>query len=160
MQAKYVPQILVIDPDKSSNEAIQSFLVHENCNLHFAENAADGMQMIFEIKPDLILVELMLPAYDGLELFKSIRKEPSLRFIPVIMISKLNDRDVVKKCLDASIDDFFHKPFKRLEFRTKIRSFIQMNRTVYFKTINRLEEIIREKEQRISILEKQIGNLT
>lgn len=155
MQKKSTPSILVIDDDPVIKEVVEAYLLRDNYLLFFAESGEDGLILADEILPDLILLDIMMPGMDGFETFAKIRENLKLSNVPVLFMSCIDDRDTLRQSLDAGIDDFISKPFDKIEFRAKIRAITRVNRSAFYKTVNRLESIIYEKDVQISELQKE-----
>ena len=100
-------KVLAIDDDIAMTELLIILLQSHNFEIKTANNGPDGIELIREIKPDIILLDLMMPSMDGWEICKNIR---SFSTIPIIIISALNNPDIVASALDAGADDFLIKP--------------------------------------------------
>ncbi|NQU30444.1 MAG: response regulator [Anaerolineae bacterium] len=100
-------KVLAIDDDIAMTELLTLLLQSQNFEIKTANNGPDGIELLREIKPDIILLDLMMPGMDGWETCKKIR---SFGNIPIIVISALNNPEIVASALDAGADDFLVKP--------------------------------------------------
>ena len=75
--------------------------------------------------PDVILLDVMMPGMNGLEVCKRIRNDPQIAEIPIIMLTALDDRDSLLNALKAGADDFISKPFDRYELRARLMGITQ-----------------------------------
>jgi DNA-binding response OmpR family regulator len=155
MQTKNTTSILVIDDDPVIKEVVEAYLLRDNYLMFFAESGEEGLVLADDVLPDLILLDIMMPGMDGFETFTKIRENSKLVNVPVLFMSCIDDRDTLRQSLDAGIDDFINKPFDKIEFRAKIRAITRVNRSAFYKTVNRLESIIYDKDVRIAELQKE-----
>lgn len=103
--------ILVIDDEKDIQKLIQYNLEKEGYSLHFAKTGEEGFELARLKKPDLILLDLMLPGMDGLEVCRLLRSSKDTRGIPVIMLTaKSSDTDQIVG-LELGASDYITKPF-------------------------------------------------
>ncbi len=120
--------ILVIDDDLSSQKAVESLLLHQGFDLIFASTGKEGIKLAIAAKPDLILLDVMMPGMDGFEVCSLIRAEEILGEVPILMISALDDRESRLRGIEAGVDDFISKPFDRTELRARVRTILRLNR--------------------------------
>ncbi len=102
-------KILVIEDDRFLRELITQKLKREGREVREAVDGEDGMKKIEEEKPDIILLDLILPGIDGFEVLSRIKKDPKREDVPVIILSNLGQRDDVEKGLKLGADDFLIK---------------------------------------------------
>lgn len=100
-------KVLAIDDDTAMTELLILLLQSHNFEIKTANNGPEGIELLQKKKPDIILLDLMMPGMDGWETCKKIR---SFSTIPIIVISALNDPEIVASALDAGADDFLVKP--------------------------------------------------
>lgn len=118
-------KILVIDDEADIAELIKSCLVEEQYQVMLAPNAVKGLEMIQLEAPDLILMDVMLPDYDGVELCLEIRKTSN---VPIIFLScKSQELDKVL-ALSVGGDDYVTKPFLPNELIARIKAVLRRTR--------------------------------
>src|SRR3954468_23760671 len=83
------PTILIIDDSLDGRLALQTLLSNQGYNLAFAGDGVEGLQKAAELIPDLILLDVMMPGMDGLEVCRRLRATPLLADVPIIMITAL-----------------------------------------------------------------------
>jgi CheY-like chemotaxis protein len=114
--------ILICDDEASLRELVRAIL---NGGYQFAE-AADGLEaleLVRELKPNLILADLMMPRVSGLELLAEVRKDPQFRELPIIVVTAFaGERDAA---LEAGADGFLAKPFDPDELTAKVEELLQ-----------------------------------
>jgi len=101
--------ILVIEDDKFLRELITRKLLDEAYEVSEAIDGEEGIKKIKEGKPDLILLDLILPGIDGFEVLSKMKEDPALASIPVIILSNLGQKDDVEKGLKMGAVDYLIK---------------------------------------------------
>lgn len=102
-------KILVIEDDKFLLKIIKKKLSTEDYQLVQAMNGEEGLRAAREEKPDLILLDLVLPEMDGFEVLKKLKDNPTCSAIPVIILSNLGEREKVNKGLKLGAADYLVK---------------------------------------------------
>lgn len=82
----------------------------ENFTVVTAEDGGKGLKMARKEKPDIILLDILMPKLDGFEVLKKLKADPATREIPVIMLTNLKDEDDIKKGLEGGAVDYLIKP--------------------------------------------------
>ena len=101
--------ILIIEDDKFLRELVIRKLIKEGYETSEAVDGEEGIKKIKEEKPDLILLDLILPGIDGFEVLSKMREDPALAQIPVIILSNLGQKDDVEKGLKMGAIDYLIK---------------------------------------------------
>jgi two-component system, cell cycle sensor histidine kinase and response regulator CckA len=122
------PTILIVEDSLDSRQALQTLLAGQGYMLAFAENGPDGLAQAIDLIPDLILLDVMLPGMDGLEVCRRLRANPLLAEVPIIIITALDDRDTRLQGIMAGADDFISKRFDGTELRARVRTITRLNR--------------------------------
>lgn len=118
--------ILIIEDDKFLREMIGRRLQEEEYNVSMAVDGEEGIKKIQQEKPDLILLDLILPGIDGFEVLERMRKEPELSKIPVIILSNLGQKEEVERGLNLGAVDYLIKAhFTPREIIEKIKSVLE-----------------------------------
>lgn len=111
--------ILVIDDDSFISQLIKNTLQPEGYDVILATDGVYGMKLMRDTKPDLVLLDIMMPGPDGYQVLKSIRKHSD---VPVIMITAKLGVDSIKKAIDLGADDYLKKPFRPIELVARIHA--------------------------------------
>lgn len=119
------PKILVVDDHPASRMTAAALLAVEGYEVLEAENGPVALKMISESKPDVILLDVMMPGMDGFEVCRQLKQDEQTRLIPVIFITALNDRRSRIRGIEAGGDDFLTKPFDRLELAARVKSLVR-----------------------------------
>lgn len=116
-------KILVIEDEKHIAEGIKLNLTMQGHEVLWAKNGLEGLSKWREFKPDIIILDLMLPAVDGLEVLKQIRQNDEK--IPILILSAKSDVKDKVECLKSGVDDYLAKPFDLEEFLLRVDRLVQ-----------------------------------
>lgn len=120
--------ILVVDDSPAGRETLQALLFSDAYELHFATDGLQALAMAAQLRPDLILLDVMMPGIDGFEVCRRLRADPELKDVPVIMVTALDDRASRLQGIESGADDFVSKPFDSGELRARVRTVTRLNR--------------------------------
>lgn len=119
-------RILVVEDDKFLRELIVRKLIREGYEVSEAVDGEDGVKKIKEIKPDLVLLDLILPGIDGFEVLSKTKEDPELVPIPIIILSNLGQKNEVERGLKLGAADYLIKAhFTPGEIVEKIKTIIK-----------------------------------
>ena len=104
-----VKNILIIEDDDFFRELIRKKLLSENINVLEAVDGESGIKLVSEKKPDLIILDLLLPNMDGFEVLSKIKSNTDLSSIPVIILSNLGQQEDIERGLKLGADDYLVK---------------------------------------------------
>ncbi len=126
---KYPPaHILIVDDEPTSRFTLEGKLRTEPYTLSFAVNGREAIEMLEEIKPHVILMDVMMPEMDGFTACRHIKEHPRWKNIPIIMVTALDDRDTLREGFDAGANDFVSKSASAIELRARVRSMVKIKR--------------------------------
>lgn len=112
-------RVLVVDDDQALSEMLGIVLRAEGYEPSFCDDGAKAFSIFKESKPDLVLLDLMLPGIDGIEICKQIRDES---VVPIVMLTARGDTLDVVQGLESGADDYIIKPFKPKELIARIKA--------------------------------------
>jgi two-component system response regulator MtrA len=112
-------RVLVVDDDQALSEMLGIVLRAEGYDALFCDDGSKAQGIFKETKPDLVLLDLMLPGIDGIEVCKRIRSESG---VPIVMLTARGDTLDVVKGLESGADDYIVKPFKPKELVARIKA--------------------------------------
>ena len=116
------PHLLIIEDDVLLNDMTKRLLTQHGYCVTSAYSGSEALLLIEKGTFDLILLDLMLPGEDGFSILKKLRNTPSLRKLPIIMVTaKSSELDTVRG-LDCGADDYISKPFGIMEFLSRVRA--------------------------------------
>ena len=107
-----MPRILIAD-DTPDNIRLLEFCLDdiEDCELFTATNGVEALEVAREVHPETILLDVMMPGKDGIQVCREIRMDPKLAQVPIILVTAMSDEDDVVRGLEAGADDYVTKPF-------------------------------------------------
>ncbi|NJR31789.1 MAG: response regulator [Chamaesiphon sp. CSU_1_12] len=120
------PSVLVVDDEPDNYDVIEALLVDCPYELHYAPSGVNAIDRLNIFKPDLILLDVMMPELDGIETCRIIKNHPVWKFTPTVIITALNSKEDLARCLEAGADDFVSKPVHRLELRARVNSMLRI----------------------------------
>lgn len=118
--------ILLIDDEESNFEVIEGFLYRENYQLTYVTSGLEALSRMDEIQPDVMLLDLMMPEMDGIEVCHRVKSNDRWCHIPIIMITALRAKEDLARSLEAGADDFLSKPVNSIELRARVRSMLRI----------------------------------
>lgn len=121
-------KILIVDDEAGMRELLNDLLADMGCDLFFAEDGTEGFEKAIEIRPDVVLLDIMLPGMDGFQICSALRKRPDVAAIPVIMLTGNNPEESARKGIEVGAEDVLSKPFNMSELKLRIKTVLQMNR--------------------------------
>lgn len=122
--AKY--HLLVVD-DEPINLRLTKEILNDEYNLSFATSGQQALEAAKKIRPDLVLLDIMMPEINGYETCRMLKAEPSTQHIPVIFCTTLHDDDDESQGFLAGGVDFLTKPVKPSILEARVRNYLQLN---------------------------------
>ena len=110
-----MPKILFIEDEPALQKALGDFLQRHGHEVTAVLNGADGLAAARRERPDLILLDLILPRLSGLEVLKQIRGEPDLSAVPVIVLTNVESNEAVEQAVELGVKAYLVKTSYRLE---------------------------------------------
>jgi len=121
-------RILVVDDMPASVKVLEAKLASEYYDVLTATDGPSALEIIHKHDPDLVLLDVMMPGMDGVEVCRHIKENPDTTHIPVVMVSALKDADDMVRCLDVGADDFLTKPVNDITLFARVRSLVRLKR--------------------------------
>ncbi|HTY86742.1 MAG TPA: response regulator [Candidatus Acidoferrum sp.] len=121
-----VPRILIVDDERDFIELVQYRLAGLGCEFIVANDGVQALSQARLAKPDLILLDILLPDLDGLSVCEILRRQPSTKKIPIIFVSALSG-EVTKRTASAQADDFFTKPLDLPRFEQRVSALLHLD---------------------------------
>jgi len=123
------PTILVVD-DEDIIRNILAKLIHAlGYSVLQASNSTEAVSMIRQHKPDLVLLDIVMPGVDSMEVLNTVRDDDALKSTGIILISGVDCLDTVSSYIEAGADDFLPKPFNSALLKMKIRNALERSRS-------------------------------
>jgi len=142
LKANQPAKILVVDDIPVNIQLLQTHLNGAGYETVVARNGEEALKQVANASPDLVLLDVMMPKLDGFETCRILKSDQKTRYIPVIMVTALNEIEDKIKGIGAGADDFITKPFNKLELLARVKSLLRI------KTLHdALQEKVRLLEQ-------------
>lgn len=149
-----IPSILVVDDEPNNFDVIETFLTEQNYQLHYAASGAGAIATLDTFNPDLILLDVMMPGIDGIEVCRQIRAMAQWQAVPIIMVTALTAKSDLAACLTAGADDFISKPVNALELRARIHSMLRIKQQY-----DNIQNLANVQNNTIHLLENSLSEL-
>ena len=143
------PLIFCVEDDSNIRELIDYTLSQSGFNVSSFENANDFFKGLSGRKPDLVLLDIMLPDMDGMTILKELRSSSHTEALPVIMLTAKSAQMDKIKGLDAGADDYITKPFDVLELISRVKAILRR--------LNKKESITKYKEISVDTDKRQVS---
>ncbi len=120
-------KILVVDDNVQNRELLEAYMEEmEDVTTIAASDGQEALAKIESEKPDLILLDIMMPRMSGYEVCKKLKSDPKTRDIPIIMVTALHETGDIERGVEAGTNDFITKPVNRTDLLTRVRSLLRV----------------------------------
>lgn len=128
MNKSLQPSVLVVEDEPAQREVLLYNLEAEGFRVLSADNGDDGLLMIREEAPDIVVLDWMLPGVSGIEVCRQIKSRSETRAIPVIMLSARSEEVDKVRGLETGADDYVVKPYSVVELMARVRTQLRRSR--------------------------------
>lgn len=118
-------KVLIADDNQLNIRLLEDILADESFIVYKADNGFPVLEMARELKPDVILMDIMMPDMDGFTVCKLLKRDPDVNNIPIIMVTAKTDGNDLKCALDSGAFDYIKKPVDELEVIARVQSAIR-----------------------------------
>ena len=134
-------KILVVDDHPSNVKVLRVRLESEGHEVLEALNGVDALEIVTREKPDLVLLDIMMPGMDGYEVCRRIKEQKVTDFVPVIMVTARTETEAIVSGLEQGADEYITKPFEPLELMARVKSMLRI-RQMYLENTYLRQEIV------------------
>ena len=120
-----MPRILVVDDEVDLTWALHRSLSDEGYDVSLAHDGREALTAVARQRPDLILMDIMMPQMDGLEVCRRLRHDPNCAAVPILFLTVRSDISDRVKGLDTGADDYLSKPFHLGELKARVRALLR-----------------------------------
>jgi CheY-like chemotaxis protein len=124
--SKQPHRILIADDNEANRELLEAYLTGSNCVTATAEDGQETMEKAVTFKPDLILLDVMMPKLSGFEVCERIKADDQLKKIMILMVTALNELGDIERAVDAGTNDFLTKPVNRIELVKRVENMLEL----------------------------------
>lgn len=119
-------RILIVDDDANNRLLLQVMLANEGYEIVTASAGTEALDLVQQLPPDLIVLDVMMPGMDGYQVAARIKTNPATRHIPVIMLTALSDKNSMMHGLNAGAEEFLTKPVVRAELSVRVKNLLRL----------------------------------
>ncbi|MEQ1828225.1 MAG: response regulator [Pirellula sp.] len=139
------PRILIADDNAQNRELLEALLARIECDTELAVDGQDTLSKVESFRPDLILLDVMMPKLNGFEVCRKLKADPKTSRIMILMVTALSELGDIERAVDAGTDDFLSKPVNSLELQKRVTNMLKFKGTE--DENERLRAYIREMEE-------------
>lgn len=118
-------RILIVEDTKTIVMVEKLMLAGHNYEIDTAGNGVEGLEKIKATRPDLVLLDIMMPEMDGIEMCRQLKSNPETRSIPVIMVTTKGEPERVEQAFIAGCEDYVTKPIDKVELTSKVSKYLR-----------------------------------
>ena len=148
----FLPQstVLIVDDNPQNVELLQAFLESLPVKLITAADGVEALEKVEQLKPDLILLDIMMPRMSGFQVCRKLKTDPKTKDIQILMVTALNELGDIEQASDCGTDDFVSKPVNKFELITRVKSLLRVRhlKSELERALTYLNEIEQDDEAR------------
>jgi len=134
--------LLLVDDNQQNLELMLAWLEPLGCRLEVAHDGAEAVELAGRSRPDLILLDVMMPRMSGFEACRRIKDATGTRDTVIIMVTALNEVGDFERAVESGCDDFLTKPVNKLELTTRVKSLLRVRLLK-----RKVDALLRERRQ-------------
>ena len=146
-------RILVVDDQPGNVRVVGALLSRNGFEVLTADNGRDALRIAAEQLPDLILLDVMMPDMDGFQVLAELKRDDTLRQLPVVCLTAARDREQLLRAFDAGAVDYVTKPFLPEELLARVNAHLGLKLAR-----DRLERVARERQELVNLVAHDLKN--
>ncbi len=119
-------KILIADDNQTNVELLEVYLAGMDCDIATAVDGRDTLDKVASFRPDLILLDIMMPKLSGFEVCKKVKDRPDTKDTMILMVTALNEPGDIERAVQAGCDDFLSKPINKLELLKRVENMLKL----------------------------------
>jgi len=139
-------RILIADDNQPNRELLEAYLADVDCDVEHSADGQDTLTKVKSFRPDLILLDVMMPKLSGFEVCQKLKADAATRKIMVLMVTALNEPGDIERAVQAGTDDFLSKPVNKTELLKRVENMLKLKDVT--DELERLRQYIDEMERR------------
>lgn len=149
-------KILIVDDEKFNLSIANDFIKKSNieCEVTLCSESTEVEDLIREKNFDIILLDIVMPKMNGIDVLKLIRSRTEYNNIQILMLTSLTDNDSFKKCFEYGADDYINKPIKEIEFFARLKAAIKTRNNAVI--LKEMFERIKKQNNELKVLNKTL----
>ena len=120
-----VKEIHIVDDEPGIVVPVQFLMEQQGCNVMTADRGEDALDLIYQYKPDLVLLDIMLPGIDGYEICEIVRLNPEYRDVKIVFFTAKGRETEIAKGLALGADAYITKPYSNAELVAKVKELLE-----------------------------------
>ena len=125
-ESNQIHRVLIADDVSANSELLEAYLVNVDCETEIAVDGNEAMEKVASFKPDLILLDVMMPKLSGFEVCKKVKSDPATSNTMILMVTALNELGDIERAVDAGTNDFLSKPVNRVELVKRVENLLKL----------------------------------
>ncbi len=118
--------VLIVDDNTQNLELIQAYMESLPCKLLSATDGAQALAVIERERPDLVLLDVMMPKLSGFDVCRKVKSAANLRDIVIVMVTALHEVGDMERAVECGCDDFVSKPVNKVELLTRVKGLLRL----------------------------------
>ena len=119
-------KILIADDNQANVELLEAYLADVPCEVEIAVDGQDTLDKVVSFRPDLILLDVMMPKLSGFEVCQKLKGDLYTNEIMILMVTALNELGDIQRAVDAGTDDFLSKPVNKVELLKRVQNMLHL----------------------------------
>jgi len=119
-------RILIADDNEPNRELLEAYLADVECDVEHAADGQDTIAKVASFRPDLILLDVMMPKLSGFEVCQMLKADAATRKVMVLMVTALNEAGDIERAVQAGTDDFLSKPVNKVELLKRVENMLKL----------------------------------
>lgn len=119
-------RILIADDNVPNVELLEAYLADVDCEIAIAHDGQETLEQVAQFRPELILLDIMMPKLSGFEVCKKVKQDPATRSVMVLMVTALNEPGDIERAVVAGCDDFLSKPINKHELLRRVANMLKL----------------------------------
>lgn len=125
-EEKKKSRILIADDNTVNQELLEAYLQEKDYEIEFAADGVETLEKVSSFRPDLILLDVMMPKLSGFEVCETLKKSVGTRNIMILMVTALSDLGDIERAVTAGCDDYLSKPVHKLELLKRVENMLKL----------------------------------
>jgi CheY-like chemotaxis protein len=138
------PRILIADDNEANVELLEAYLADMDVDIAVAVDGQDTIDKTASFKPDLILLDVMMPKLSGFEVCQKLKSDPALKSVMILMVTALNEHGDMERAVEVGTDDFLSKPVDKVSLVKRVQNMLKIRNVT--DELERLRRYIEEME--------------
>ena len=120
------PRVLIADDNEPNRELLEAYLADVDCEIATAVDGADTLAQVTAFRPDMILLDVMMPKLSGFEVCQRLNGDSVTSPIMILMVTALGELGDIERAVEAGTDDFLSKPVNRIELVKRVENMLKL----------------------------------